>query len=104
MLTGANGICIIRAHQVLILLKIPDIKYFMQSSCIPGHCHVRVRTFLMLTDMFLSLKAPSCTYNIPDTLTSNTASLAQIDFPKPTAANAIIRKEGQMRYWAGHHG
>ena len=43
--------------QISVLLQIPDIKYFMQSSCIPGHCHVRVRTILMLTDLFLNLKA-----------------------------------------------
>ena len=52
---GANGICIIRGYQVLVVLKIPGIKYFMRSFCVPGHYHVRVRTFLMLTDLFLNL-------------------------------------------------
>ena len=61
---GEDGICIIRGSQVLNLLKLPDIKYFMRSSYVPGHCHVRVRDFLMLKDLFLN------TYNIP---TSNTA-------------------------------
>ena len=41
---GTNGICILRGHQVLVLLKIPDIKYFMRYACVRGHCHVRVRT------------------------------------------------------------
>ena len=27
---GANEICIVRGHQGLVLLKIPDIKYFMR--------------------------------------------------------------------------
>ena len=39
----------------------------------------------MLTDLSLSLKAP---YHIP---TSNTASLARIDFPKPTATNVGVQ-------------
>ena len=28
-----------------VLLKIPDIQNFMRSSCVPGHCHVKVRIF-----------------------------------------------------------
>ena len=55
---GVNGICIIRGYQALVQLKIPHIKYFMRSSCAPGHCFVRVRTFLMLTELFFNLKAP----------------------------------------------
>ena len=94
-----NGICIIRSHQVLVALKIPDIKYFMRSPCVPGHCHVRVRTFVMQTDSGTS-KIP--TYKVP---TSNTASLRRTDFPKPTASREMTQKEeAQMRYWARRHG
>ena len=50
----------------------------------------------MPTDFFLNLKA-SYLRN-----TSITAGLARIGFPKPTATNAITRKEeAQMRYWHG---
>ena len=49
-----------------------------------------------LTYCFWTSKLPI--NNIP---TSNTASLARIDFPKPLSTNAITRKEdAQIRHWA----
>ena len=50
----------------------------------------------MPTDLFLNLKASYLQH------TSSTARLARINFPKPTATNAITRnEEAQMRYWQG---